>query len=145
MLKTSIESDNLIREPQELYGKSEDTITSIPLIPIEAMAGFGNGHTAQIMEYDTERYIIPEFSELNVEFLIRMKGSSMVPKYNSGDLLGCRRLPMDTFFQWNKVYVIDTVQGALVKRIHKSERPGYIRAYPTTRITLPLSSTMIQM
>lgn len=98
----------------------------IPLIPIDAMAGFGNGHTLQVMEYDTDRYIIPEFTELNVEFLIRMKGSSMLPKYNSGDILGCRRLPMDTFFQWNKVYVIDTIQGALVKRVHKSEKQGYI-------------------
>lgn len=59
----------------------------IPLIPVEAMAGYGNGHTAQVMEYDTERYVIPEFSELRVEFLIRMKGNSMTPRYNSGDIL----------------------------------------------------------
>ena len=126
MLKADNTSDSLINEPTLGYNDSKDSDVSIPLIPIDAMAGFGNGHTTQIMEYDTERYVIPEFSELNVEFLIRMKGSSMIPKYNSGDLLGCRRLPMDTFFQWNKVYVIDTVQGALVKRVHKSEKPGHI-------------------
>jgi len=126
ILKSSGSSHLIASESTLSYGNKDDQATSIPLIPVEAMAGFGNGHTSQIMEYDAERYVIPEFSELNVEFLIRMKGSSMLPKYNSGDLLGCRRLPMDTFFQWNKVYVIDTIQGALVKRIQKSDRPGYI-------------------
>lgn len=104
----------------------QPTNPAIPLIPIDAMAGFGSGHTTQVMAYDTERYIIPEFSELNVEFLIRAKGSSMTPKYNSGDILGCKRLPMDTFFQWGKVYVIDTIQGPLVKRVFKSDIPGHI-------------------
>lgn len=126
MLKAGSASNNLLKESSGNYSAPSESEVSIPLIPIDAMAGFGNGHTTQIMEYDTERYVIPEFNELNVEFLIRMKGSSMIPKYNSGDLLGCRRLPMDSFFQWNKVYVIDTVQGALVKRVHKSEKPGHI-------------------
>ncbi|MGL4957011.1 MAG: S24 family peptidase, partial [Bacteroidales bacterium] len=53
------------------------------------------------------------------EFLIPIKGSSMQPKYNSGDIVACKKLPIDTFFQWNKVYVLDTEQGALIKRIDK--------------------------
>ena len=40
----------------------------------------------------------------------------MQPKYNSGDLVACRVVPLGTFFQWNKVYVLDTEQGALIKR-----------------------------
>ncbi len=91
----------------------------IPLIPVDAMAGFGSG-TIQVMDYDTEKYIVPEFTELNVDFMIRVKGSSMYPKYNSGDLVACKKLTLnDAFFQWNKVYVLDTEQGALIKRIRK--------------------------
>ena len=42
----------------------------------------------------------------------------MIPKYNSGDIVACKKLPMDRlFFQWNKVYVLDTDQGALIKRV----------------------------
>ena len=38
-----------------------------------------------------------------------------------GDIVACKRVPMsDLFFQWNKVYVIDTTQGPLIKRI----KPG---------------------
>lgn len=87
----------------------------IPLIPIDAMAGFGGGEM-QIMELDCERYVVPMFK--GADFLIPVKGSSMYPKYNSGDIVACKKLDMgDIFFQWNKVYVIDTEQGALIKRL----------------------------
>jgi phage repressor protein C with HTH and peptisase S24 domain len=41
----------------------------------------------------------------------------MHPKYSSGDIVACKGLPLDTFFQWNKVYVADTEQGVLIKRV----------------------------
>ena len=86
-----------------------------PLIPIEAMAGFGTGEV-QVLEYECDRYVVPAFKD--AEFLIQVKGSSMIPKYNSGDIVACKKLPMDRlFFQWNKVYVLDTDQGALIKRV----------------------------
>lgn len=91
--------------------------TGIPLIPISAMAGFGTGDM-QVLEYECERFVIPTFHE--AEFLIQVKGSSMYPKYSSGDIVACKKLPVDTFFQWNKVYVLDTVQGALIKRIKRA-------------------------
>jgi len=96
----------------------------IPLIPIDAMAGIGKGES-QIMEYECERYVVPIFK--GAEFLIQVKGSSMIPKYNSGDIVACKRLPLnDLFFQWNKVYVLDTNQGALVKRIKKGSDNDHI-------------------
>lgn len=101
------------------------TLHGIPLIPIEAMAGFGAGDI-QVMDYETSNYVVPEFESVKADFMIKVKGSSMYPKYNSGDLIACKKLPLDTFFQWNKVYVLDTIQGALVKRITKSKNEGYI-------------------
>ena len=92
----------------------------IPLIPVSAMAGFGSGDT-QVLESECERFVIPVFKE--AEFLISVQGSSMYPKYSSGDIVACRKLPLDTFFQWHKVYVLDTEQGALIKRIEEGESP----------------------
>lgn len=90
----------------------------IPLIPINAMAGAFTGDQS-VMEYECDRYIIPSFK--GADFLIGMKGSSMYPRYNSGDIVACKRLNLqDLFFQWNKVYVLDTDQGPLIKRI----KPG---------------------
>ena len=107
-------SESKMDNVQEIVRKIEP-MKSIPLIPIEAMAGFGGGEM-QIMEYDSERFVIPTFK--GADFLIQVKGSSMYPKYNSGDIVACKKLMRDDiFFQWNKVYVIDTEQGALIKRI----------------------------
>jgi len=92
----------------------------IPLIPVSAMADFGSGDM-QVLEHECERFVIPVFKE--AEFLISVQGSSMYPKYSFGDIVACRKLPLDTFFQWHKVYVLDTEQGALIKRIEKGEAP----------------------
>lgn len=90
----------------------------IPLIPVEAMAGALTCEQ-MVLEYECERYVVPVFK--GADFLIPVKGSSMYPKYSSGDIVACQRVAMsDLFFQWNKVYVIDTNQGALIKRI----KPG---------------------
>lgn len=90
----------------------------IPLIPINAMAGAFIGDQS-VMEYEYDRYIIPSFK--GADFLIAVKGSSMYPRYNSGDIVACKRLDINNlFFQWNKVYVLDTDQGALIKRV----KPG---------------------
>jgi len=104
-------------EPTRSYKSSSD---SIPLIPISAMAGAFTGEM-QILEHECERFVIPTFK--GADFLISVKGSSMNPKYNSGDIIACKRLPIDTFFQWHKVYVLDTDQGALVKRVKKGKTP----------------------
>lgn len=102
-----------------------DSNEGIPLIPIDAFAGVATGEVS-VLEYECERYIIPMFKD--AEFLIPVKGSSMIPKYSSGDIVACKKLNLsDIFFQWNKVYVIDTDQGVLVKRIHKAKDPEHIK------------------
>jgi len=91
----------------------------IPLIPIEAVAGFQSGDSEGVTVEQCERYKVPEFSQRGVDFLTRVSGSSMYPKYNNGDILACKKIPQLTFIQWGKIYVLDTVQGALVKRLYK--------------------------
>ena len=96
----------------------------IPLIPIDAMAGALTCEQI-VLECECERYVVPMFS--HADFLIPVKGSSMYPKYSSGDIVACQRVAMrDLFFQWNKVYVIDTDQGALIKRIKPGSDKNHI-------------------
>lgn len=113
MLRTEPEKENIpVAHP------SDSPTEGIPLIPISAMAGAFTGEQT-VLEYECERFVVPTFK--GAEFLISVKGSSMYPKYNSGDIVACKRLPMDDiFFQWNKVYVLDTDQGPLIKRV----KPG---------------------
>lgn len=98
----------------------------IPLIPFDAMAGVCQGDIS-VMELDCERYVVPVFR--GADFLMPVKGSSMYPKYSSGDIVACKKIPLnDLFFQWNKVYVLDTVQGPLIKRVLKGPDPDHILA-----------------
>lgn len=98
----------------------------IPLIPFDAMAGVCQGDIS-VMELDCERYVVPVFR--GADFLMPVKGSSMYPKYSSGDIVACKKIPLnDLFFQWNKVYVLDTVQGPLIKRVLKGVDPDHILA-----------------
>lgn len=89
----------------------------IPLLPVEAVAGVLSGNDMQVMDYDCDYYNIPTFK--GAEFLIQISGDSMQPKYYSGDIVACKRLPIDTFFQWNRVYVISSEQGVIIKRVRK--------------------------
>lgn len=91
----------------------------IPLIPIEAMAGALTSEQS-VLDYECERYVVPAFR--GADFLIRINGMSMSPNFRSGDIVACKRVSLSRlFFQWNKVYVADTAQGALIKRI----KPGH--------------------
>lgn len=92
----------------------------LPLIPIEAMAGMSNGDSSAL-ELESEHYYIPEFQK-KADYLIRVSGTSMSPKYYNGDVIACKKIPKETFIQWGKVYVMDTIQGALCKRLFKSEK-----------------------
>jgi phage repressor protein C with HTH and peptisase S24 domain len=77
------------------------------------------------MDYDIqEDYIItPELENRGIKYLIRASGSSMTPKYNNGDLLACRPITDISFMQWGKVYVLDTDQGPIVKRLFECNPP----------------------
>lgn len=103
-----------------MYGGGDDTpMVTLPLIPMDAIAGFPAIDNDGVSLDDCEKYAIPEFSARGAEFLVRVSGTSMLPRYNSGDLLACRRIQHMTFFQWGMVYVIDTQQGILVKRLYQ--------------------------
>lgn len=96
----------------------------IPLIPVSAMAGAFTSDIS-VMEYECERYVVPSFE--GADFLIPVKGDSMQPTYLSGDLVACQKISLtDIFFQWNKTYVLDTDQGALIKRVCQGSDTDHI-------------------
>ena len=90
----------------------------LPLVTQTAVAGFGNAnfaiHEADVKEY----YIVPKFRYHQVDFMIEISGSSMYPKYNSGDVVACTILHDGSFIQWNKCHIVATrEQGILCKRL----------------------------
>ncbi len=93
----------------------------IPLLPVKAMAGIGNNGGYQIMDSDVEDYlIVPKLMGIaNCAFTV--SGDSMEQTYFRGDFVICKRIFFKhDYIQYNKAYVLDTCQGAMVKRIIKS-------------------------
>lgn len=96
----------------------------IPLIPISAMAGHFTGDSS-IMAYECQQFVVPVFQ--GADFLIQVCGDSMLPTYRSGDLVACQRISTrDLFFQWGKVYVLETDQGPLIKRLQPGSDADHI-------------------
>lgn len=99
-------------------------MNTLPLIPIEAFAGPGEPVYGD--EKIEDYYTVTEFKDS--DFLLRVKGDSMTPKLNGGDLVACKKV-IDVFFlQWGRCYVVLTrSQGCMIKRIQPSEREGWIK------------------
>ncbi len=110
---------NVVNEPPVTYQNHRQFL---PLIPIDAMAGYAQG---EIEFINSDKYFIPEFTN-KADFMIRISGTSMNPKYFHGDVVACKKIPTKTFLQWGKVYVLDTEQGALCKRVMPSKIKGNI-------------------
>lgn len=98
-----------------------------PLVTQTAIGGFGSS-SFSIQEQDVKAYyVIPKFHHKQIDFMIEVEGSSMYPKYNSGDVVACRIIKKDGFhkkddgfIQWNKAHVVGTLeQGIIIKRIKK--------------------------
>ena len=127
-------SKQAANDPKKEIIPSHTHQEGIPLIPIEAWAGALSGEDYSIMEDECERYIVPSFKD--ADFLITVRGDSMTPRYYSGDIVACRKVFLsDLWFQWGKVYIIDTNQGSLLKKVRRgsseetitlvSENPEY--------------------
>ena len=116
MLKDNVNSNSEI-----LIKKVEDNSNAgIPLIPVDAIAGFPATDSTCAYIESCDRYIIPEFQNKGADFIIRVSGDSMIPLYYSGDLIACHKIKDIRFFQWGTVYVLETSQGVLVKRVMES-------------------------
>ncbi len=123
---------NMLKNEQVPVNSEVEPIKSdlkgIPLLPMEAFAGFGNSLQEGVsFDMIEERYEVPLFKGIKVDFMIPVKGSSMYPKYNSGDVVASRFIRDLLYIQWNKVYVLDTAsQGTILKRLKKSDNPDFV-------------------
>lgn len=102
--------------------EAKRSTNGIPLIPLDAVAGFPATDNESAYLEDCERYIIPEFEAKGANFLIRVSGDSMMPLYNNGDIIACRKIHDILFFQWGGVYVLETSQGVIVKYVEEPEK-----------------------
>ena len=119
------EGEMLKSENTSTETSKEESVKGIPLVNATAIGGYGN-NVFSFEERDVkDYYVIPKFKHKQVDFMIEVEGSSMYPKYNSGDVVACRIIKERNFIQWNKTHVIATrEQGIIIKRIKPSDAPN---------------------
>ena len=121
-------SGSIFKETDETQALPASVGEGIPLIPVEAFAGaaLNDGYSVDLDTIE-DRYHVPLFDGKGVDFMMYVRGSSMYPKYSSGDVVACRFVRELLFIQWNKVYVIDTKsQGAMIKRLLPGPDPDKV-------------------
>ena len=95
-------------------------LSTLPLLPMSAIAGFNGIDDIGVAFEQCEQLDMSYLVKAGAEFAIRVSGNSMQPNYYNGDLIACRRIKDLAFFQWVKVYLLDSEQGAMLKRVFPS-------------------------
>lgn len=88
----------------------------IPADKAVVAAGFVGSAIGSVQEGECEvRPVMAPFPWY--DFTIEVSGDSMEPTLQDGDIIACEWLPRDAEYKKNKIYVLDTNEGAVVKRI----------------------------
>ena len=95
----------------------------VRLIPYEARGGMIGDFVDGVMDYDCEMVISPI---KGVDFAMTVTGDSMVPEYNPGDRILIKRIDPNLFIEWGRVYVLDTPNGAVIKKLERAEDPNFV-------------------
>ena len=99
---------------------------SVPLIPFSASAGsFSDTGAASIALRDCERVAAPV---AGCDIAIDVYGDSMEPQFPSGCRVFVQRVNPETFIAWGNVYLLDTTNGAYIKRVFPAENADAILA-----------------
>lgn len=114
-------------EADDFVFDKQNNDTTIPLVPLSAMAGKLTGFSLDgITETDCEKIISPI---KGVDFAIPVLGESMSPIYPNGSRVLVQEINPNSFIEWGKVYVLNTCNGIIIKQLRKSEKEGYVSCY----------------
>lgn len=111
------QTTNLPELPKETTKKDPQS-KIVPLIPISAQGGSLNDFSISVMNYECEKVVSPM---MDVDFAISISGDSMAPEYPSGCQVLIKRINESAFIEWGKVYVLDTCNGTIIKKLMPSE------------------------
>lgn len=92
-------------------------VRQIAILPQTAAAGYLSENNGADMVKPNEFISFVDFVERHADFAIRVDGDSMYPRYNNGDVLACRILKDRNLFDFGRIYVLNTVNGCIVKKV----------------------------
>lgn len=124
-------TESLIKRIKEWEASSEAVDVSkeadtVLLLPWEAKGGLIGDFVDGIERYQCERIVSPI---RGADYAMQVTGDSMAPEYPSGSVILIKRVDEAMFVEWGKVYVLDTPNGAVIKRVRRTEDPNIIECH----------------
>ena len=120
-------TDNLIEKVKSLMNEhvkdDENKGLSIPILPIEAMAGTLGEFAESVHAYDCERLVSPI---KGADYAIKVCGDSMSPEIPNGSQILIKKIYEDEFVEWGKIFCLDTRNGAVIKKIFPTDNPEVV-------------------
>lgn len=126
-------------EKPNLETKKEETQNTLPVIPIEAMAGTLGEFADSVHAYECEMMISPI---KGADYAIKVCGDSMTPEVPNGSQILIKKIWEDQFIEWGKIFCLDTQNGAIVKKIFPTTDPEVVECrsvnpdYPPFKINV---------
>ena len=102
----------------------EERRNTVPLLPIFAQAGSLTGWSEGIEEAKCERVISPV---KDIDMAVHIYGESMYPDIPNGSVVYVRRINPRAFVEWGRAYILDTVNGPLLKYLTPGGDDEHIR------------------
>ena len=102
---------------------NNNTTYSVPLLPISAQGGSLNDFVLSVKDSECEKVISPI---KGVDYAITVSGESMSPEYPSGSQVLIKKINERAFIDWGRVYVLDTCNGTVIKRLFPSDTTGCV-------------------
>lgn len=122
---TGITLDSFLIGPRGAITFSKETSTNtVPLLPIFAQAGSLTGWSEGVEESKCERVISPVN---DVDMAVHIYGESMYPDIQNGSVVYVRRINPRAFIEWGRAYILDTVNGPLLKYLTPGSDDEHIR------------------
>lgn len=90
----------------------------IPVLPTDARAGTLADFADSVEEFHCERMVSPI---RGADFAMQVTGDSMSPEYPSGSIIICKKINERAFIEWGKVFVLDTINGAVIKVVRRTD------------------------
>lgn len=106
---------DMLKGSDEYDGVPDDGISYVPLIPFGAFAGEVNGFSTEGVELSKCERVPSPISGCDIA--IDVSGESMEPDFPHGCRVYCRRINDAAFIPWGNVFVLDTENGAFIKKI----------------------------
>lgn len=119
----SLKAEGKERQVVPVADKDGDAPLRVRLIPFEARGGTIGDFVDGVHDYDCEMVVSPI---KGVDFAMTVTGDSMVPEYNPGDRILIKRIDPNLFIEWGRVYVLDTPNGAVVKKLMPADDPNFV-------------------